>query len=161
CPNGSTRSSAMISGNAVMTGSEDYGEVAGSILIAIAGSYAALDLAGRVTVASSPTRWRWLRGGAIAMGIGIWEMHFKGMLALRLPVPVAYHWPTVLLSFVVAVITSGIGLLIVSRPKIGAVELWTGMLIMGGGIAALHYLDMAAMRLAAVCRFDFRIVILS
>src|ERR1700730_14250396 len=67
CPNGSTRSSAMISGNAVMTGSYDYGEVAGSILIAIAGSYAALDLAGRVTVASSPTRWRWLRGGAIAM----------------------------------------------------------------------------------------------
>jgi PAS domain S-box-containing protein len=151
----------MISANAVMTSSYDYGEVARSILIAIAGSYAALDLAGRVTVASGPARSRWLGGGALAMGIGIWEMHFKGMLALRLSVPVAYHWPTVLLSFVVAVITSGIALRIVSRPKMSALDLWTGSLIMGGGIAALHYLDMAAMRLAAVCRFDLRIVILS
>ena len=154
-------SASMISANAVLTGSYDYGEVARSILIAIAGSYASLDLAGRVTVASGSARSRWLAGGAIVMGIGIWEMHFKGMLALRLPVPVAYHWPTVLLSFAVAVITSGIALIIVSRPKMGPVELWTGSLIMGSGIAALHYIDMAAMRLPAVCRFDVRIVILS
>ncbi len=156
----------MISANAVLSGSYNYGEVARSILIAIAGSYAALDLAGRVTAASGRARARWLAGGAIAMGIGIWEMHFKGLLAFRLPIPVAYHWPTVLVSFVVAVSTSAIALRIVSRQKvsrqkIGTVQLWTSSLIIGSGIAALHYIIMASMRMAAVCRYDLRIVILS
>jgi PAS domain S-box-containing protein len=152
----------MISANAVvMTGSYDYGEVGRSVLIAVAASYAALDLAGRVTAASGRARGFWLAGGAVAMGIGIWEMHFKGMLAFQLPVRVVYHWPTILASFGVAVFASAIALYIVSRQKMGPVQLWTGSLIMGGGIAALHYLDMAAMRLAAVCRFDVRIVLLS
>ena len=151
----------MISANAVLTGSYTYSEVARSILIAIAGSYAAFDLAGRVTAASGRARAWWLAGGAIAMGIGIWEMHFKGLLAFRLPVPVFYHWPTVLASFLVAVTTSAIALLIVSQQKMGAIQLWTGSFIMGGGIAALHYIDMAAMRMAAVCRYDLRIIILS
>lgn len=83
----------MISANAAMTSSYDYGEVARSIVIAIASSYAALDLAGRVTAASGRARAAWLAAGAIAMGFGIWAMHFKGMLALRLPVSVEYHWP--------------------------------------------------------------------
>lgn len=151
----------MISTNAVLTGSYDYGEVARSILIAIAASYAAIDLAGRVTAGSGRARARWLSGGAIAMGIGIWEMHFKGLLALRLPVPVAYYWPDVLASFVVAVFASAIALHIVSRQSMGPVRLWTGSFIMGSGIAGLHYFDMAAMRLAAVCRYDLRLVILS
>src|SRR6266446_5037705 len=96
----------MISASATLTGSYDYSEVARSILIAIAASYAALDLAGRVTAASSRARAAWLAGGAIAMGIGIWAMHFKGMLAFHLPITVAYHWPTVLVSLVVAVFVS-------------------------------------------------------
>jgi NO-binding membrane sensor protein with MHYT domain len=151
----------LISPNATMTGSYDYGEVARSILIAIAASYAALDLAGRVTAASGRTRAAWLAGGAIAMGIGIWSMHFKGMLAFHLPVTVAYHWPTVLVSLVVAVFASAVALYIVSRQEMGQLQLWTGSFIMGGGIAALHYIGMAAMRLAAVCRFNPLIVALS
>jgi NO-binding membrane sensor protein with MHYT domain len=78
----------MISANAALSGSYDYGEVARSVLIAIAASYAGLDLAGRVTAAKGRIRLAWLSGGAAAMGIGIWEMHFKGMMAFRLPVPV-------------------------------------------------------------------------
>ncbi len=115
----------MISADAVITGSYDYGEVARSILIAIAASYAALELAGRVTAASGRTRTSWLTGGAIAMGIGIWAMHFKGLLAFRLPVPVDYHWPTVLASLVVAVFASAVALYIVSRQKMGPVQVWT------------------------------------
>ena len=152
----------MMSANAVIIGSYDYGEVARSILIAIAASYAALDLAGRVTAAASGrARTAWLTGGAIAMGVGIWEMHFKGMLAFQLPLPVFYHWPTILAAFGVAVLASAIALYIVSRSKMGPVQVCSGSLIMGSGIAALHYLNMAAMRLAAVCRFDLRLVILS
>src|SRR6202158_2936194 len=100
-----------------LIGSYDYGEVARSILIAIAASYAALDLGGRVTAARGWARAAWLTAGAIAMGIGIWAMHFKGLLAFRLPVTVDYLWPTVLVSLVVAVLASAVALYIVSRQK--------------------------------------------
>src|SRR5207245_3181730 len=81
-----------------LIGSYNYALVALSVLIAMFASYAALDLAGRVTAASGWTRAVWLLGGAGAMGTGIWSMHYIGMLAFILPIPVAYHWPTVLLS---------------------------------------------------------------
>src|SRR6266850_4446913 len=151
----------MSSANGVITGFYDYGEVARSILIAIAASYAALDLAGRVTSARGRARAAWLAGGAIAMGIGIWAMHFKGMLALQLPIPVVYHWPTVLSSFVLAIVASAVALYISSRQTMGPLQVGSGSLIMGSGIAALHYLNIAAMRGAAISRFDLRIEALS
>jgi PAS domain S-box-containing protein len=151
----------MISANAAMTSSYDYSEVARSVLIAIAASYAALDLAGRVTAASGRARLAWLSGGATAMGIGIWAMHFKGMLAFRLPVPVEYHWPTVLLSLVVAILASAFALYVVSRQKLGLVEALTGSVILGGGIAGVHYIGMAAMRLSAITQFSFLLVTFS
>jgi PAS domain S-box-containing protein len=144
----------MISANVVMTGSYDYGEVARSIVIADAASYAALDLAGRVTAARGRARAAWLTGGAIAMGIGIWAMHFKGMLAFHLPVSVAYHWPTVLLSLLVAIFASAVALYATSRQKMRPLEAVTGSLIMGGGIAGMHYIGMAAMRFPAITRFS-------
>ena len=151
----------MISANAIMTGSYDHGEVARSLLIAVAASYAALDLAGRVAAASGRTRVAWLTGGALAMGIGIWAMHFKGLLAFRLPVTVDYHWPTVLVSLVVAVFASAVALYVVSRQKMGPVQALTGSLIMGGGVAAMHYVGMNAMRLPAVTHFAPLLVVLS
>ena len=144
----------MVSANAVMTGSYDYSEVARSVLIAIAASYAALDLAGRVTAARGWARSAWLTGGAIAMGIGIWAMHFKGMLAFRLPVQVSYYWPTVLLSLLVAILASVFALYVVSRQKLGLARALTGSLVMGSGIAGMHYIGIAAMRLPAITRFS-------
>ena len=85
----------MISANAQLTGSYDYLQVALSGLIAVSASYAALDFGGRVTATSGWRRLVWLTGGAAAMGFGIWSMHFVGMLAFSLPVPVSYNWPTV------------------------------------------------------------------
>jgi signal transduction histidine kinase len=146
---------------APLVGSYDYGQVARSILIAFAASYAALELGGRITAARGWARATWLIGGAIAMGIGIWAMQFKVLLAFRLPVKVDYHWPTVLASLVIGVLSSAIALYIASRQKMGPAEAWTGSLIMGGGIAAMHYVGMAAMRMAAVARFDPLLVVLS
>ncbi|HZZ14427.1 MAG TPA: MHYT domain-containing protein, partial [Candidatus Sulfotelmatobacter sp.] len=77
----------IIPDNTVLPSTYDYAEVARSVFIAIAASYAALDLAGRVTAVRGRVRLAWLSGGAVAMGIGIWEMHFKGMMAFHLPVP--------------------------------------------------------------------------
>ena len=102
-----------------LIGSYNYALVALSVLIAIFASYAALDLAGRVTAAGGWTRAGWLLGGAGAMGTGIWCMHYIGMLAFILPIPVAYHWPTVLLSLLAAILASVIALSVVSRRKMG------------------------------------------
>jgi NO-binding membrane sensor protein with MHYT domain len=151
----------MISANAPLSVSYDYSEVTRSVLIAIAASYAALDLTGRVTAASGRDRLAWLGGGATAMGIGIWAMHFKGMLALRLPVSVEYHWPTVLTSLFVAVLASAVALYVASRQRMGPVEALTGGVIMSTGIAGMHYIGMAAMRLPAITRYSPLLVALS
>jgi len=103
--------------NPVMLGSYDYRLVALSVVIAGLAAYAALDLAGRVTSARGAVRMVWLAGGATAMGIGIWSMHYVGMLAFRLPVPVEYDWPTVLLSLLAAIFASAVALFAASRRK--------------------------------------------
>src|ERR1700674_3666721 len=135
-----------------LIGSYNYALVALWVLIAMFASYAALDLAGRVTAARGWTRAVWLLGGAGAIGIGIWSMHYIGMLAFVLPIPVAYHWPTVLLSLFAAILASVIALYAGSRQKMGAFRALAGSVLMGGGIASMHYIGMAAMRLSAVCR---------
>src|SRR6266571_5761635 len=141
--------------------SHNYALVALSVLIAMFASYAALDLAGRVTAAGGWIRAIWLLGGASAMGIGIWSMHYIGMLAFILPIPVAYHWPTVLLSLFAAILASVIALYVVSRQKMGASRAVAGSVLMGAGIASMHYIGMAAMRLPAICQFNSFLVVLS
>jgi PAS domain S-box-containing protein len=144
-----------------LIGSYNYALVALSVLIAMFASYAALDLAGRVTAAGGWTRAVWLLGGAGAMGTGIWSMHYIGMLAFILPIPVAYHWPTVLLSLLAAILASVIALYVVSRQKMGASRAVAGSVLMGAGIASMHYIGMAAMRLPAICQFNSFLVVLS
>src|SRR3982075_805105 len=144
-----------------LIGSYNYALVALSVLIAIIASYAALDLAGRVTAAGGWTRAVWLLGGAVAMGTGIWSMHYIGMLAFILAVPVAYHWPTVLLSLFAAIVASTIALYVVSRRMMNAFRALAGSVLMGAGIASMHYIGMAAMRLPAMCHFNSYLVVLS
>src|SRR6266851_1600371 len=127
-----------------LIGSYNYALVALSVLIAMFASYAALDLAGRVTAAGGWTRAVWLLGGAGAMGTGIWSMHYIGMLAFLLPIPVAYHWPTVLLSLIAAILASVVALGVVSRQTMGWFRALAGSVLMGAGIAGMHYIGMAA-----------------
>jgi two-component system cell cycle sensor histidine kinase/response regulator CckA len=100
-------------------------------------------------------------GGATAMGIGIWSMHYIGMLAFRLPVPVEYDWPTVVLSLIAAILASSVALFVVSRKKMGVWRAVAGSVPMGVGIAAMHYSGMEAMRLTAMCHYDAKLVALS
>jgi PAS domain S-box-containing protein len=144
-----------------LIGSYNYALVALSVLIAVFASYAALDLAGRVTAAGGWTRVVWLLGGAGALGTGIWSMHYIGMLAFILPIPVAYHWPTVLLSLFAAILASVVALGVVGRQKMGWFRALAGSVLMGAGIASMHYIGMAAMRLPAICQFNSFLVILS
>src|SRR5258708_3847923 len=132
----------------------DYRLVALSVVIAIFASYAALDLAGRVTATRNQARGLWLIGGAIAMGTGIWSMHYTGMLAFRLPLRVYYHVPTVALSLLAAIFASFVALFVVSRRHVNTLHVVAGSVLMGAGIATMHYTGMAAMRLAAHHHYD-------
>jgi two-component system sensor histidine kinase/response regulator len=138
----------------VLTGTYDPRLVVVSIVIAVLAAGAALDLAGRVTWARDAARFWWLTGGAVAMGVGIWSMHYIGMLAFQLPVVVQYDWPTVLLSLLAAVGASWVALFVVSRETMTMPQAIVGSMFMGGGIAAMHYIGMRAMRLPAMCQYS-------
>ena len=124
-----------------------------SIAIAILASYTTLDLAGRVNATQNRAQIGWIVSGATAMGVGIWSMHFIGMLAFRLPVRVAYDFVTVLGSMVPAIVASGLALFLVSRPTLGWLQLLGGSLLMGLGIATMHYVGMAAMQTSAMMHY--------
>lgn len=151
----------MSSPELAMVSTYDYRLVVLSVVIAVLASYAALDVAGRLTSARGWARSVWLIGGAIAMGLGIWSMHYIGMLAFRLKIPVQYDWPTVLVSLLAAVFASAIALFVVSRRRMGFIRAILGSIFMGGAIAGMHYIGMAAMRLPAMCHFSPAIVAIS
>lgn len=132
-----------------------------SVVIASISSYTALHLAGRVKVAQGHARNLWLTGGVLAMGIGIWSMHFIGMLAYEMPIPVTYDLLIVLVSMGVAIVAPGAALFIVSRQKLVRLQLLSGGFVMGLGIAAMHYTGMAAMQLHAIAQYDLKLVALS
>jgi two-component system, sensor histidine kinase and response regulator len=144
-----------------MVMSYNYYLVALSVAISSLASYAALDLAGRVTAARGFIRLAWLSGGACALGMGIWAMHYIGMLACSLPVPVGYDWPTVAGSLLCAILASCVALFVVSRQRMTTFHLILGSLVMGSGVAAMHYIGMAAMRLSATRSYSVPLVALS
>ena len=145
----------------ILASSYDYRLVVLSVAIAVFSSYAALDLAGRVTAARGRICVAWLAAGATAMGLGIWSMHYIGMLAFRMPIPVEYDWPTVLLSLLAAIFASAVALYVASRPRMRLSNAVVGSIVMGTGIALMHYVGMAAMRMAAMCHYNASIVMLS
>ncbi|MFT3669740.1 MAG: EAL domain-containing protein [Pseudoxanthomonas sp.] len=126
-----------------------------SLLVAILASYTALDMASRVTTTQGTTaaRW-WLTGGAMAMGLGIWSMHFVGMLAFDLPIPLGYDLAITLYSMLAAVGVSAFALWLVSRADLPRRLLCLGALLMGAGIAVMHYIGMAALRMQPGIDYD-------
>src|ERR1700680_2508250 len=117
-----------------MTGSYDFRLVSLSVVMAVCAAYAALDLAGRTTASRGRVRLVWLAGGAVAMGLGIWSMHYLGVVAFLLPVPVFYDWPTVLASLLTGILASAVALFVVSRRGMGWGQALAGSAIMGSGI---------------------------
>jgi len=137
-----------------MIGSYDPKLVVLSLVVAIIASCTALELAGRVSTSKGKPAWVWLSGGAISMGIGIWSMHFIGMLAFHLPIAVAYDTSITLLSLVIAIAVSGIALLVVKRDILTKRSLSVGAMLMGIGICAMHYTGMIAMQMSPAINYD-------
>ncbi|GAB4352022.1 MAG: hypothetical protein Kow006_16390 [Gammaproteobacteria bacterium] len=137
-----------------LDGSHDLRLVALSVIIAAFVSYTALRLMGRVSFAVGNARRLWLGASALTMGAGIWSMHFVGMLALRLPVPMAYDVALTLLSAVPAVAGAAVGMSLVANAPEGRPRFLPGGLFLGAGIAAMHYIGMTGMRLPATISYD-------
>jgi diguanylate cyclase (GGDEF)-like protein/PAS domain S-box-containing protein len=130
-----------------------------SYIIAVAASYSALDLAGRISMAKGKSRLLWLICGAVSMGLGIWSMHFVGMLAFPLPIKVSYDIELVILSIVLAWAVSYIALFIVGRNEMRVRELLIGGALMAAGISGMHYTGMAAMMIDI--EYDVVLVLMS
>jgi diguanylate cyclase (GGDEF)-like protein len=125
-----------------------------SLCVAILASYTALDLTGRIATAKGRAVHLWTVGGAFAMGIGVWSMHFIGMLAFTLPIDLGYDTTLTALSLLIAVLSCGFALWLVSQPRLPAWQLAFGALVMGAGISAMHYTGMAAMRMQPGIDYD-------
>lgn len=134
--------------------------VALSVVVAVLVSYTALQLSGRMVHSGRASK-RWLIGGAIAMGMGIWSMHFIGMLAFTLPIPLTYDGPTTLASLLIAMVTSGFALKIASGPNLTLGRLTLSSLVMGAGICAMHYSGMTAIRLVPMITYERSLLALS
>ncbi len=132
-----------------------------SVFVAIAVSYTALMLAGRVAAAERSGGRIWLFGGAVSMGIGIWAMHFIGMLAYSLPIHLRYNILITLASLLIGILTSGFALSIASRRAVTAWRLAISSLVMGAGIAAMHYTGMAAIQIRPAITYNPALVIAS
>lgn len=146
----------------MITGSYNFLLVGLSIVIAIFASSVAFTLASRMrTALDAGERRRWLLAGAMAMGFGIWSMHFTGMLAYDLTMPVQYDVPTVIVSLIAAVGAAAVALNVIYQRGISWPRLIVGGVFMGAGIGVMHYVGMFAMRMEAHTHYDLRYFTLS
>ncbi|MCQ0990372.1 MHYT domain-containing protein [Jiella marina] len=129
-----------------------------SVSIATVAAYTALDLAGRVRTAAGWVRIGWIVTAATALGGGIWSMHFVAMLAYRTPMEVGYDVTLTAMSLALPILVTGIGFALLSDRVVSWPILIAGGLIMGCGIATMHYLGMHAMQMPASIDYDLRLV---
>ncbi|MGC0833718.1 putative bifunctional diguanylate cyclase/phosphodiesterase [Pantoea agglomerans] len=133
-----------------------------SLIVAFIASFTALDTAGRVAVSRGWSARFWLLVGGIAMGIGVWSMHFIGMLAMMLPMMMRYDTRLTILSLLVAILASvlafgqTVGGLHLTRQR-----LLRGTLILGAGVVVMHYLGMYALLIEPQPEWNALLVALS
>lgn len=120
--------------------------IALSLAVAIIGSYAGLHMVERMVLLSGAVRKSILAASAVAIGVSIWSMHFIGMLALQLPITINYDILTTLISALVSILMTGVGLSLVSYGRVTPLKLAAAGIAMGGGISTMHYVGMSAVR---------------
>ncbi len=138
-----------------MTGTHDWALVVMSMLIATVASYTALDLAGRVRASVAHARLAWLGTAAVAMGGGIWAMHFVAMLAYSMPgMTVGYDIGLTIVSLLVPIAVTGVSFAVMNSRQASPGVLAAAGLFMGSSVVAMHYIGMAAMRMPAAVAYD-------
>ena len=142
----------------MLTGSYNYGLVVLSWVVAALASYTAIELTRIVAQRQGRGAITWLVAGSLALGIGIWTMHFVGMLAFKMRMPYTYDWLLTVLSMAIAVAVSAFVLWRTSRKSAAPVAIGTSGILLGSGIAAMHYTGMAAMQMPGVVTYEPSIV---
>jgi NO-binding membrane sensor protein with MHYT domain len=146
----------------MLQGAYSYPLVLASIFIAMTASYTTLDLVGRISaLRKSAYRNYWLTGGALSMGLGIWSMHFIGMLSFSLPIQLGYDPTITVISLVIAAVVAYFALDIATRASLSFARLTVSGILMGFGIAAMHYSGMAAMRMDPGVAYTLSLLIAS
>ncbi|WP_313178264.1 MHYT domain-containing protein [Massilia sp.] len=131
-----------------------------SLLVAIFSSWMGLQIAGQARQRSSQ-RTVFLLTGSLALGAGVWAMHFIGMLAFNLCTQVAYNPMTTILSSLPSIFASYVALSLIARERLGGCGLLVGGVLVGAGIGAMHYAGMEGMQMGLELRYDPYIFVLS
>jgi NO-binding membrane sensor protein with MHYT domain/signal transduction histidine kinase len=129
-----------------MTGYYNPYLVALSFIMAFFASYVVFDFACKIRQQDLYKNPLWqICAGAFAMGAGIFSMHFIGMLAFIMPMPMHYYPGLTFLSLMLPIIASGFALVLINRPYVGVIRILLGGSIFGLAIATMHYIGMEAM----------------
>lgn len=135
--------------------------VVASFLVAVLAAYAALFFGARLSNANTGERRKWLLAGALLMGTGVWTMHFVGMRAMPMDVAMSFDVLMTVVSWLAAVVASGVALHIIGHKRLGAPLFIGATLSMASGIVVMHYLGMYAMRMSAPPMFHAGFLTLS
>ncbi|AHV92739.1 putative bifunctional diguanylate cyclase/phosphodiesterase [Bordetella holmesii] len=129
-----------------------------SIALAVLASYTALSIAARIVVEREGVSSAWLWVGACITGFGLWGMHFVGMLAFGLPLPWGYGRLATLIALLIAIAFAALALWLMTQPGLARWERALGAVIVGTGIAGMHYTGMEAVRISS--SFSWPLVLL-
>lgn len=136
--------------------------IAISYLVAFIASFVALDSAGKIPLSSRKAAMFWRIAGGVTLGIGIWSMHFIGMLSMQMPMMMSYDLWLTLASLGAAVVASSVAINIaVTGKKLSPFRLFFATVILSAGVVSMHYIGMAALMLDGSIVWDRRIVGLS
>ena len=139
----------------------DHSLVFVSIAVAVVGSYAALMHAQRMRDSTGKAALAWMMVGAITLGLAIWSMHFIGMLAFHLPIELNYDLTLTLLSGLPAIAAAFLGFYVLRKPVIATKNIILAGIMMGAGIAAMHYTGMAALKMSPSIEYNSAYIVLS
>ena len=132
-----------------------------SVLIAMFGSFTALSHAERMRESTGYQAMAWMVAGGLTLGMAVWSMHFIGMLAFHLPVPIAYDSRLTFISVVPAIAAALLGFYLLRSPKLQLKRIVIGGLFMGLGITVMHYTGMSALKMQPEISYNPTILTLS
>jgi len=125
-----------------------------SVVVAIFTSTVALQMVDLAARGADWLRVATIATGSVALGCGVWAMHFIGMLAFNLCVPMSYDPLITAISMLPSLAASAVALALIARPQMSRDTLLIGGVLVGGGIGAMHYVGMAAMRMQPSLSYD-------
>jgi NO-binding membrane sensor protein with MHYT domain len=133
-----------------------------SYLVAFIASFVALDSAGKIELASQSVSLFWRLAGGITLGMGIWSMHFIGMLAMRMPMMMSYHLWLTAASLLIALVATTLAINIaVSGSSLSLPRLLLATLILSAGVVSMHYVGMSALMSHSTILWNKTVILLS